>query len=102
MISTKSQVMVVERATEKVDNLEKKIQWLLGDHYLQLTQVFTTIKMSRKPIREEHSVDVHIEGGSSHHIHFHGDHQSSSHWTPKLDMYKFDGSDLEICLAQME
>ena len=54
------------------------------------------------PHREDPSVDALIEGESIHHIHFHGNHHSSNHWTLKLDMYKSDGSSPTVWVAQME
>src|SRR5690606_19876434 len=52
--------------------------------------------------QEAHSVDEHLEGESSHHIHFHGNHQHYHPRPPKLDMYKFDGSNPAVWVAQME
>jgi len=94
--------MAIERATKKVDNLEKKFNDLEDFLTSHLSQVLATIKTPHEPMQKEHSFDAHIEGESIHHIHFHGDHQSSSHRTPKLDMYKFDGFNSTVWVAQME
>jgi len=51
---------------------------------------------------EAHGLNEDLEGESSHHIHFHGNHQHSHPWPPKLDIYKFDGSNLTVWVAQME
>ena len=49
-----------------------------------------------------HGLNEDLQGESSHHIHFHGNLQHSHPRTPKLDMYKFDGSNLTVWVAQME
>ena len=43
-----------------------------------------------------------LKGEYSHHLHFHGNHQHSHPQPPKLEMYKFDGSNMEIWVAQMD
>jgi len=102
MLGARSQVMDAERVVEKVDDLKKKFNDLQDSLTSQLVQLLVVIKMPHKPMREEHNVDAHREGESNHHIHFFGDHQSSSHRTPKLDMYKFDDSNPAIWVQQME
>ena len=51
---------------------------------------------------EVHVINEDLEGEFSHHTHFHGNHQHSHPFPPKLDMYKFDGSNLVVWVAQME
>jgi len=51
---------------------------------------------------EAHGINEDLEGEYSHHIHFHGNHQHSHPRPLKLDMYKFDGSNLVVWVAQME
>jgi len=65
--------MVAETVFKKVDNLDKRFNELQESITSHLTQLMTTIKMLREPMREEPRVDAHIEGESTHHIHFHGD-----------------------------
>lgn len=66
------------------------------------SQLSLLTNMMQRPHWEEHSVDEHLEGESSHHIHFHGNDQHSHPQPPKLDMYKFDGSNPALWVAQME
>ena len=80
--------MAAEKAVERVNSLEDKIEALETKINQQLSTIAALIRL---PHSEETSVDAHIEGESSHHIHFHGNHHSSKHRTPKLEMYKFDG-----------
>ena len=51
---------------------------------------------------EAHGINEDLEGESSHHIHFHGNHQHSCPRPPKLDMYKFDSSNPIVWVAKME
>jgi len=91
--------MAVEKALERVTSLEEKFE-IFEDRVLkQLSWISSII---RPPHMKEPSVDAHLEGESIHHIIFHGNHHSSNHRTPKLDMYKFDGSNPVVWVAQME
>ena len=51
---------------------------------------------------EAHGFNEDLEGESSHNLHFHGNHQHSHPRPPKLDMYKFDASNMAVWVAQME
>lgn len=85
-------------AAKRVDHLEKrfdKFQDNITKHISQLAYLIT------KSHWEEPSVNAHI-GESNHHIHFNGNHHHSNHRTPKMDMYKLDGSNPAVWVAQME
>lgn len=79
MLRTIYQFMVVEMAFEKVNNLEKKFNEFQVTITTQISQVTNVMKMSHELMREDPSIDAHIEGESNHHIHFHGNHHPSSH-----------------------
>jgi len=49
-----------------------------------------------------HGLNDDFEEESSHHIHLHGNQQHSHPRPHKLYMYKFDGSNLTVWVAQME
>lgn len=99
MKGTKSQVMAVEKALERVNNLEEKFDTFKGTVLKELSRLSSLLRL---PYLLEPSVDAHIEGEYIHHIHFHRNHFSSHHETLKLYMYKFDGSNPGVWVAQME
>ena len=88
MVETRAQVM----ANEKIERLEPRLDEFKDqlDNLAKALALFTN-RMSGSH-QEEHSIAEHLEGESSHHIHFHGNHQHSQSRPPKLDMYKFDVS----------
>ncbi len=98
MLETRAQAM----ANKKIENLEKKLAYfqILVDQMQKFMDAFKRI--SSWLHSEAHGFNEDHEGGSSHHIHFHGNHQHSHPRPPMLDMYKFDGSNLAVWVAQMD
>ena len=86
MVETRAQVMANE-------NIEK-IETTLDSFKEQLNSISKMLEQFTKENDRYHSevpsIDEHLEGESSHHIHFHGNHQHSHPRPPKLDMYKFE------------
>ena len=98
MVETRAQVM----ANQKIERLETRLDAFKEqlENITKLLEQFTKSMMGYH--QEAHSIDEHLEGESSHHIHFHGNHQHSHPRLPKLDMQKFDGSNLAVWVAQIE
>ena len=74
MVETRAQVM----ANEKIKHLETTLDSFkeqLKKNSKMLEQ-FTKIMTGYH--QEVHSINEHLEGESSHHIHFHGNHQHSN------------------------
>ena len=89
-------------ANEKIECLETTLESFREQLY-KITKTLEQFTKSRMGYHQEvPSINEHIEGEFSHHIHFHGNHQHSHPQPPKLDMYKFDGSNLAVWEAQME
>lgn len=97
-----SKFMAAKKDVERVESLDRNLNDFQASITNKITEALDVIMMSHKPMREEHNVNAHIEGESNHHIHFLEGHQYSSHQTPKLDMYKFEGSNLTVWVAQTE
>jgi len=92
MVETRAQTM----ANEKIEAIEKKLGWLVDQ---MKTLIDTIIKGKLALQLEEYGFNENLEGEFSHHLHFHEIHQHSHPRPPKLDMYKFDGSNMEIWFA---
>ena len=98
MLETKTQFM----ASEKNECLETRL-YLFKEELDKISKSLNLVTTSMKGYHQGvHNIDELLKGESSHHMHFHGNHQHSHPRPPKLDMYKFDGSSLTVWVAQME
>jgi len=86
-------------ANEKMESLEKRLEDL-SKQIQTFQDTFTKGKLALQ--LEAYVFNEDHEGESSHSLHFHGKHQHSTPRPPKLEMYKFDGSNPEIWLSQMD
>ena len=96
------ETIVQAMANEKTESLEKQLVSFqnIAD---QMHKFMETFKVSTSELHPEaYGLNEDLEGESSHHIHFHGNHQHSHPWPPKLDMYKFDGSNRTVWVEKME
>lgn len=70
MVETRSQAM----AKEKIKTIEKKMGWIMDQH----KTLIETITKGKSALQSEaDGFNEDLEGESSHHLHFHGNHQHS-------------------------
>jgi len=95
MVETRAQAM----ANEKIETIEKKLSELM----MQIQTLQDTVTKGKSALQSKaYAFNEDHEGEYSHHLHFHGNDQHSHPRPPKLDMYKFDGSNPSIWVSQME